>query len=212
MSTNRSLDLNSLLSSLSQQSGQEVGVGNIRTTLFSMFGKDASPMVQSFVGVLMKHAPEIMANLSGGGGFKAAFGIVGGVAMEFLKGQMAGGGGDVMSNMTSHGQSAAELGPKVAYAGMKPPQNERVAADTGILVSGCQANETSADADPSGNPKEAYGALSNAIQTVLQRQQGPITNRDLVVACREILQREGFTQHPCLYCSDSNAEALFICG
>ena len=117
-----------------------------------------------------------------------------------------------MSNMTSHGQAAAELGPQVAYAGRKPPQNERVAGDTGILVSGCQANETSADADPSGNPKEAYGALSNAIQTVLQRQQGPITNRDLVVACRELLQQEGFTQHPCLYCSDNNAEALFICG
>ena len=37
----------------------------------------------------------------------------------------------------------------------------------GVLVTGCQSTETSADACPSGNPKKAFGALSNALTTTV---------------------------------------------
>ncbi len=52
----------------------------------------------------------------------------------------------------------------------------------GILITGCQSNETSADACPSGNPDKAHGALSNAIQTVVKQHHAqnpgqPLTYR-----------------------------------
>ena len=83
-------------------------------------------------------------------------------------------------------------------------------ADMGVLVSGCQSHETSADASGQlGN--EGYGAMSNAIQIVLSQNHGSITNYELVSKIREILKKQGFTQQPGLYCSDENAKAPFIC-
>jgi hypothetical protein len=60
-------------------------------------------------------------------------------------------------------------------AGTKPPSDQQLSEDVGILITGCQSHETSADACPSGNPDKAHGALSNAIQTVVKthHQQNP---------------------------------------
>ncbi|VVB13151.1 unnamed protein product [Arabis nemorensis] len=80
--------------------------------------------------------------------------------------------------------------------------------DAGILLSGCQADETSADVGGSGG--KAYGAFSNAIQTVLKENGGVLKNKELVIMAREVLERLGFHQHPCLYCSDQNADATFL--
>ncbi|CAN8257196.1 unnamed protein product [Cochlearia groenlandica] len=80
--------------------------------------------------------------------------------------------------------------------------------DAGILLSGCQADETSADVGGSGG--KAYGAFSNAIQTVLKENEGDLKNKELVVMAREVLEKLGFQQHPCLYCSDQNADAAFL--
>ncbi|CAH8319932.1 unnamed protein product [Eruca vesicaria subsp. sativa] len=80
--------------------------------------------------------------------------------------------------------------------------------DSGILLSGCQADETSADV-VSGEGK-AYGAFSNAIQTVLKEKKDALKNKELVMMAREVLERLGFNQHPCLYCSDQNADATFL--
>ncbi|KAL5731296.1 hypothetical protein ACHQM5_004041 [Ranunculus cassubicifolius] len=83
--------------------------------------------------------------------------------------------------------------------------------DSGILISGCQTDQTSADMPPDDNGSEAYGALSNAIQTVLAESNEPITNRELVLKVREIMKQEGLTQEPGLYCSDEHADEPFVC-
>lgn len=83
--------------------------------------------------------------------------------------------------------------------------------DEGILLSGRQANETSADIGASKDGGKAYGAFSNAVQTVLKQHSGPLSNRKLVMMARNVLQEQGFEkQHPCLYCSDQNSDAPFL--
>ncbi|KAM0936560.1 hypothetical protein DsansV1_C26g0189901 [Dioscorea sansibarensis] len=84
--------------------------------------------------------------------------------------------------------------------------------DDGILLSGCQTNETSADLSPEGNETgKAYGAFSNSIQMVLREHDGVLSNRELVIRARHLLLDQGFAQqHPCLYCSDDNAQAPFL--
>ncbi|KAK9154543.1 hypothetical protein Sjap_002023 [Stephania japonica] len=87
-----------------------------------------------------------------------------------------------------------------------------IRADAGILLSGCQANETSADMSPSMGEGKAYGAFSNAVQMVLkEHKSAPLSNKELVLLTRQVLQGQGFVQHPCLYCSDENADAPFLC-
>ncbi|KAH7441000.1 hypothetical protein KP509_03G020300, partial [Ceratopteris richardii] len=100
-------------------------------------------------------------------------------------------------------------GPKEAYAGRKTSNS---VMDMAVLVSGCQSNETSADADPDGNPTHAYGALSNAIQTVLDSYQAdqPISNSYLVNEVCCLLASQKFKQKPGLYCADDNLDAPFI--
>lgn len=51
---NKSLDLQTLTQILSQRAGQNVQPGNIRTTLYSMFGEEASPMVKIFVNMFLE--------------------------------------------------------------------------------------------------------------------------------------------------------------
>ncbi|KAJ1392387.1 Caspase-like domain superfamily [Sesbania bispinosa] len=82
--------------------------------------------------------------------------------------------------------------------------------DEGILLSGCQADETSADMNPNMAGGKAYGAFSNAVQMVLKDNPGQLSNREVVMKARNILQAQGIVQHPCLYCSDENANATFL--
>ncbi|KAK8293825.1 hypothetical protein V6Z12_D06G214500 [Gossypium hirsutum] len=70
--------------------------------------------------------------------------------------------------------------------------------DEGILLSGCQANELSIDmpaSDKTGG--KAFGAFTYTVLKVIKESNGALTNRQLV-------------QHPCLYCSDENADAAFL--
>jgi len=57
---------------------------------------------------------------------------------------------------------------------------------------------------------KAYGAFSNAVEMVLRENEGGLSNREVVVRARKVLQSKGFEQHPCLYCSDENADAPFL--
>lgn len=50
---NKNLDIDTLAEILSQRTGHKVQVGNIRTTIFDMFGDDASPKVKQFVNVIL---------------------------------------------------------------------------------------------------------------------------------------------------------------
>ncbi|KAM1056399.1 hypothetical protein ACFX13_030552 [Malus domestica] len=83
--------------------------------------------------------------------------------------------------------------------------------DEGILLSGCQANETSADVTNAvmtgGKP---CGAFSNAVQMVLKDHEVELSNKKLVLLARQVLKEQGFEQHPCLYCNDENADATFL--
>jgi len=91
------------------------------------------------------------------------------------------------------------------------PEKQSIHEDMGILLSGCQTNETSADACPTGDQNKAYGAFSNAVQTILEQHRKPISNRELVLGARKLLVEQGYSQHPCLFCSDMNADAVFLC-
>lgn len=82
---------------------------------------------------------------------------------------------------------------------------------SGVLISGCQSDQTSADANPTGDPADAYGALSHAIQTILNETEGEISNTDLVAQIRDWMVGQGYGQEPGLYCSDKLADAPFIC-
>ncbi|KAE8709006.1 Metacaspase-9 [Hibiscus syriacus] len=85
--------------------------------------------------------------------------------------------------------------------------------DEGILLSGCQADETSADMNPmtsTENGGKAYGAFSNAIQMVLKDNFGGLSNKQVVIMARKVLEAQGIDQHPCLYCSDRNVDATFL--
>jgi hypothetical protein len=195
----RALPISTLIEMLKQESGKEdVDVGSIRPTLFDMFGADSSSKVKKFVKILLQN----MNNNEGSG--HGLLGVVGALAQQFLKHKLEEVG-------DSHEYFKPALDTPVsddheAYAGSQAKVREM-----SILVSGCQSDETSADANPSGNTHEAYGAMSNALQTVLSQTQGPITNHQLVTEARRLLKQQGFSQRPGLYCSDENAHATFIC-
>ncbi|KAF4402589.1 hypothetical protein G4B88_012374 [Cannabis sativa] len=84
--------------------------------------------------------------------------------------------------------------------------------DNGILLSGCQADETSADMNPAAAGGKAFGAFSNAVQTVLKENRGKaLSNKEVVIMARKVLKGNGIDhQHPCLYCSDENADLPFL--
>jgi hypothetical protein len=135
-----------------------------------------------------------------GGGQGGWLGTVSSLASQFLQTKLDDQSPEDATNYVAPAEQAGIPGPKT-----------RVASDVSILVSGCQADETSADANPTHSPANSYGAFSNAIQTVLTQNPSPMTNRDLVLAVRKVLAQQGFKQHPCLYCSDEKVDVPFIC-
>uniref|UniRef100_A0A0E0DTH5 Peptidase C14 caspase domain-containing protein n=1 Tax=Oryza meridionalis TaxID=40149 RepID=A0A0E0DTH5_9ORYZ len=190
---NRSLPLSTLIEMLKEKTGKDdIDVGSIRMTLFSLFGDDASPKIKKFMKVMLTKLQE--------GQHGGVMGLVGALAQEFMKAKLEGN------------QEADALEPAMkqevhsvheAYAGT----TARVS--NGVLISGCQTDQTSADAT---TPKGvSYGALSNAIQTILSEKSGRVTNKELVLRARELLSKQGYTQQPGLYCSDKHTSVAFIC-
>ncbi|KAK9268824.1 hypothetical protein L1049_000588 [Liquidambar formosana] len=197
----RSLPLSTLIEILKQKTGKDdIDVGKLRPTLFDMFGEDASPKVKKFMKVIMNKLQHGDDEGGGGGGL---LGMVSNLAQDFLKQKLE-------ENDEGYAKPAleTEVGSKQeVYAGA----NKRALPDGGILISGCQTHQTSADASPSGNADEAYGALSNAIQIIIAESDGRITNQELVLKARKMLKSQGFTQQPGLYCSDHHVDAPFVC-
>ncbi|KAJ4763806.1 Metacaspase [Rhynchospora pubera] len=185
----RSLPLSTLIEMLKEKTGKDdVDVGNIRPTLSHMFGKDASPKFKKFMKVLFKRLQEVRLS-EGGGGHRDINSLPRGVAHEVLK---------IKDDEEVSVESEEEV-----HAGTKKnlPIN-------GVLISGCQTDETSADAN---TPTGAYGALSNAIQAIIAQNDGELTNRDLVLNLRKMLAKEGYKQKPGLYCTDKHLDYPFIC-
>ena len=197
---NKSLPLSTLIEILKQKTGKDdIDVGKLRPTLFDMFGEDSSPKVKKFMKVIFSKLQQGDGE-SGGGGL---LGMVGNLAQEFLKHKLEDNDeGYAKPAMNTKVDSKQEV-----YAGAA----KRSLPHGGILISGCQTDQTSADASPSGNASEAYGALSNAIQTIIAQTDGSVTNEELVLKARQILKKQGFTQRPGLYCSDHHVDAPFVC-
>ncbi|KAL3360197.1 hypothetical protein AABB24_016610 [Solanum stoloniferum] len=194
----KSLPLSTLIEILKQKTGKDdIDVGKLRPTLFDVFGEDASPKVKKFMKVIFNKLQKNNEQ-GGGGGF---MGMVGNLAQEFLKQKLD-------ENDESYAKPAMEThveGKQEVYAG----SGNRGLPDSGILVSGCQTDQTSADATPAGG--DSYGALSNAIQEILAESDGPVTNEELVSKARKKMQKQGFTQRPGLYCDDHHVDAPFVC-
>jgi Caspase domain len=189
---NRSLPLSTLIEMLKEKTGKDdVDVGNIRPTLYNLFGKDASPKFKKFMKVLFKRIQEGRIG-EGGGGHGGVIGFLSGLAQEVLKIK----DDDEVEEVDV--ENEAEV-----YAGTKKnlPNN-------GVMISGCQTDQTSADAN---TPQGAYGACSNAIQAVIAEGKGEVTNRDLVLNVRKMLAKQGYAQKPGLYCADKHVNYPFIC-
>ncbi|EFJ51964.1 metacaspase type II [Volvox carteri f. nagariensis] len=221
---NRALPFNDLCGMLSELlGGAPVDARNVRSNLGTLFAGDASAKVQQFMQVFQMFTAG--QKEGGGAGGVPAMGLLQLLCACLAPSADQGSGGPT-------GQPAnANSGPGATYAvgnlnepdlkinlptpGTKPPGDQQLSSDVGILITGCQSHETSADACPSGNPDKAHGALSNAIQTVVRthHQQNPgqpLTYRNLVISVRELLAKTGFAQNPCLECSDTNADTPFI--
>jgi len=195
---NRSLPLSTLIDILKQKTGKDdIDVGKLRPTLFDVFGEDSSPKVKKFMNVILNKLQQ-----GGGEGGGGILGFVGGLAQEFLKHKLDDDEGYAKPALETRVESKQE-----AYAG----SSKHSLPDGGIMMSGCQSDQTSADASPSGNAAGAYGAFSNAIQEILKESDGAITNHELVQRAREKLKKTGFTQKPGLYCSDHHVDAPFVC-
>ncbi|KAK4285613.1 hypothetical protein QN277_002289 [Acacia crassicarpa] len=196
----RSLPLSTLIEILKQKTGKDdIDVGTLRPTLFDVFGEDASPKVKKFMKTVFAKFQHGNAEGEEGGGI---MGMVGSLAQEFLKQKLnENDEGYAKPALETHVESKHEV---YAGSGRRLPHG-------GILMSGCQSDETSADASPSGDSDKAYGAFSNAIQAIIEETDGAVTYQELVTRAREMLERQGFTQKPGLYCSDQHVDAPFLC-
>ncbi|ESW05450.1 hypothetical protein PHAVU_011G180200 [Phaseolus vulgaris] len=198
---NRSLPLSTVIEILKQKTGKnDIDVGKFRLSLYDIFGEDASPKVKKFMKVILNKLQHGDGGSDKHGGI---LGLVGSLAQEFLKQKLdANDNGYAKPAMETKVDSKYE-----AYAGSTKPRFP----DGAILLSGCQTDQTSADASPSGNAANAYGAFSNAIQAIIKESRGAVTNQELVLKARDKLKRGGFSQRPGLYCSDHHVEGSFVC-
>ncbi|KAI5440861.1 metacaspase-5 [Lathyrus oleraceus] len=194
---NRSLPLSTLVDILKQRSGEDdVEIGKIRPTLFHIFGEDASPKVKSFIKFFLN---KFQQGDGESGGHSGILGLVKNITQGLLN--------YTLNDIEEEYEDPEDNRTPEEYA----TSTKHNTVERGILLSGCQTDQTSADASPHGNPDEAYGAFSNAIQAIIAETGGVVTNRQLVLKARKKLHRQGYTQKPGLYCSDDNASAPFVC-
>lgn len=202
---NRSLPVEDLMSMLSEKLGGNVELGNLRGALGRLFGGDASGKIQMYLQVASQVAS--MLQQSQGGGNQSKVGCLVGIISMITS----------MLGKQNSGGAQQDAGISVPPPGGKPPTAEQLAADKGILITGCQSNETSADACPGGDKSKAFGALTNAVVTTARAHDKqypgePLPYRNLVLSVRDMLSKGGYSQNPCLEGSDKNADASFITG
>ncbi|KAJ0231801.1 hypothetical protein HA466_0296580 [Hirschfeldia incana] len=188
----RLLPLQTSINMLKQATGiDDIKEGNIRTTLFDLFGEDASPKVKKFMKVILSNMQE-----STGEGLMLR--SLSKQAIILLKDKL---------NDEEYLKPAMETqvkSKKEVYAGAI---NGGLGSN-GILLSGCQTNQVSADV---GSKDKAYGAFTNSLQIILAETKGKISYKELVLKSRKYLQKQGYPQRPGLYCSDGYVDAQFIC-
>lgn len=217
-SENRSLPISTVASFLSKQlGGKEVapnssGIGGAQA---SFFGGDAGKLAMKFAASQMKGGGggggnPLAALMGGAGGAGAAGGAMAmaGLAAKALAKPGAGGASPldaILKELGLGGVKSATAEGAPAYV----PTDNPLSDDCGILVTGCQSHQTSADVRPPGG--KPHGALSNAIKVCFNENPN-MTYRELVLAVRAHLQTSGFSQNPQLECSSGNADKPFICA
>ncbi|KAG6554671.1 hypothetical protein Mapa_003689 [Marchantia paleacea] len=199
----RTISTETLIRHLAQASGHEVKVGTIRSTIYQLFKEDASPTVKVFVKNMTSRLEdgtpeEVWAN---------SYNEVGVSALKHLKRTW----NDETIDNDEYFRSARLVSGPLNFSGHAnaKPNGQTLPPSTGILVSGCQSDQTSADV-PGHNG--SYGALSNAVQTLVRKHAGKLTNKQLVNGTRAIMVEEDLDQRPCLYCSKDKVNAPFICS
>ncbi|EDQ84855.1 uncharacterized protein MONBRDRAFT_29825 [Monosiga brevicollis MX1] len=211
--TPREIPLDMLANMLSQQTGHTVRPGNIRYHLANIFGADASTTALNFLRAVQQHTDQnsmcgqgllhlIRCLRAGGVGMERAVTEYHDVCRTAKYGGSSGGNSLGIPGLSSNFTAPTQ--------GQKPPPEQQLSSDKGILITGCQAHETSADACPSGDRSRAFGALTNAIATVL-RHRPNASYYDVVSEVRKHLLQGGFKQNPCLECDDRYKDMPFIC-
>lgn len=203
----RSLPAAAVASYLSSQLGGDA---------ISPFGSSiAAAQAAFFGGDAGKLAMRAAAAVAGGGSGNPLAAVMGGSACIGGGGEKLSGGAlaavgekgvaDVVDGLGLKGLRSATAEGAPAYV----PTTQKLTPDTGILVTGCRSDQTSADVRPKGG--KAYGALTKAILTCYNRNP-VMTNREMVLAVRAELAGGGFSQIPQLECSEANADKIFICS
>lgn len=86
------------------------------------------------------------------------------------------------------------LAPEIMFIGKAQRQvRSRSVDDTGLLISGCQSHQTSADAFIGG---KYMGACTYAMSTLLRETEGDITYKELVDRMNQKMVELKFTQRP----------------
>ncbi|KAG8365301.1 hypothetical protein BUALT_Bualt18G0090300 [Buddleja alternifolia] len=179
----KSLSLSLFMEVLQEKTGNDdIDIGKLRPILFDVFGDDASPKVKKFMNLILNKLQD-----DGNDGFSGMS-----LTQQFLN-----------HKLEEHDEAYVKLAMKYhigakqeAYAGST---KTTWLPDTGILISGCQTNQTSTDFSPTGEESEAYGALSNCIQIIIKETGGQVSNKELVLKARKILKKQRFKQRPGLF-------------
>lgn len=189
---NRFLPLETSINMLKQATGRDdIEVGNIRTTIFDVFGEDATPKVKKFMKLILRNMQESI-------GEGLMLGKIRKLATDFLIEKL---------NDEEYLKPAMQTqvkSKKEVYAGASNGGLENEC----VLLSGCQTDQVSADVRSKG---QAYGAFTNSIQVILGETKGKISYKELVLKSRKLLEKQGYPQRPGLYCSDRYVNGPFIC-
>lgn len=164
----------------------------------------------------------LVSGLMGGSGSGSSrtSGGLGGLVSSFL-----GGGNDEPSEPSPSSQPgndpSSALSSMMSNLGLQgspdyassqaPPYNPNhkpIPEDVCVLITGCQAHETSADVRPPGG--DAYGALTKSL-TDVARENPNISHYQLVTKVRQVLSAGDFAQNPCLESTEERAHDVFIC-
>ncbi|PXF50006.1 Metacaspase-4 [Gracilariopsis chorda] len=188
--------------------GKTSGSGGMSSSGSAMGGGGNSG--QKFLGSLIG---SLMGGGGGGGGGSGGGSGGGGNPLSSFF-----GGGSSNQTSSSSGNPVDALSGLMGDLGLESttdpdapqynPSHQDMTTDVCTLITGCQSSETSADVRPPGG--EAFGALTKTLTTVYERNP-EISYYDLVSKVRQELSKGGFSQNPCLECSDEKAREVFIC-
>lgn len=223
----RSLPASTISSILSSKLGTAISPGLIRKAQAQIFGGDASKMAMKFAMSQMSGkggagGNPLAALMGGGGGGGGGAGGVAGAGMAALGKVMGGGGSGATNGVADKGNPLSMIASLLSELGLGGSESVTAAGapayhapgskiddDVGILITGCQSTETSADVRPPGGG--AYGALTNAMKTALEKNPD-VSYYDLVIQVRSLLKQGGYSQNPCLEGSVANSKLPFICS